>query len=154
MSWIPKGLEQDGYQTWDGEPVTREAPFGAAIVVYRRTEQGPEFLLLHRNAEGPDYEGDWAWGAPSGARFPGENIDDCARRELLEETGLNVPLIRCESIPEWCVYIAEVESAEGIILSPEHDRYEWRPESTMCHGVGPAIVREQLRAAAEFIREQ
>ena len=34
-----------------------------------------EFLLLHRVAPGgPDYEGEWAWTPPAGARQPREDL--------------------------------------------------------------------------------
>src|SRR5690606_39527961 len=79
-------------KTWDGLPVSREKPYGATVVVYRRVGERYLYLILHRKHEGPDYEGDWAWGPPAGCRLPGEPIDDCACRELWEETGLRLPL--------------------------------------------------------------
>ena len=78
--------------TWDGKPVASEAPFGAAIVVYRRGPEGLEFLILHRAYDDADFEGDWAWTPPSGARYPAESIKACAARELVEETGLALKL--------------------------------------------------------------
>ncbi len=83
-------------------------PHGASVVVYRRTAVGTEFLMLHRAHSGPDYEGDWAWTPPAGVRLPGEPIDDCARRELWEETGfeLTITPTRCGSAT-WPTYIAE-----------------------------------------------
>ncbi|MGD2155597.1 MAG: NUDIX hydrolase [Anaerolineales bacterium] len=38
------------------------------------------------------YVGDWSWTPPSGARYPGEPIEDCAWRELKEETGVVIDL--------------------------------------------------------------
>jgi len=49
-----------------------EPPFGALIVVYRRTQEATEFLVLHRAHAGPEFQGDWAWGPPSGMREPGD----------------------------------------------------------------------------------
>lgn len=47
--------------TWDGEPVSRERPHGATVVVTSRALQGRRYLLLHRAHEGgPAREGDWA----------------------------------------------------------------------------------------------
>lgn len=79
--------------TWDGLPVAPERPFACAIVVWRAVGGRREFLLLHRLAPGgPGFEGEWAWTPPSGARQPGEEPDEAAARELLEEIGLALPL--------------------------------------------------------------
>ena len=77
--------------TWDGLPISEEPPFGATVVVYRHNGARLEILLLHRAHHGPDYVGDWAWTPPAGSRLPDEPIEACARRELLEETGLDLP---------------------------------------------------------------
>jgi 8-oxo-dGTP diphosphatase len=60
-----------------GAVLRREAPDG-----------GWEVLVVHR----PGYD-DWTF--PKGKRDPGESDEDCARREVEEETGL-----RCELGPE------------------------------------------------------
>lgn len=152
MTRIADNFEMDEYQTWDGEPVSREAPFGISVVVFRRAGDDLEFLLLHRKSEGPDYEGDWAWGPPSGARYPGEDIDACAARELQEETGIALPLTPVETdTPEWLTFVVEVDPTTEVILSPEHDRYVWVGPENLTGGVAPEIVCEQLRAAARTI---
>ncbi|MGH2371606.1 MAG: NUDIX domain-containing protein, partial [Chloroflexota bacterium] len=94
--------------TWDGLPISDEVPHGATVVVFRRLTGGTEFLLLHRAHNGPAYEGDWAWTPPSGARFPGEPIAVCARRELREEAGLELDVVPADcGTPSWQVYVAE-----------------------------------------------
>ena len=112
--------------TWDGEPISPDPPFGAAVIVYRFGQDSVEFLILHRSIEGPDYEGDWAWTPPSGARFPGEGIDDCATRELREETGLELTPRRTRfGSEDWPVYAAEAKAVDRVQLGVEHDRCEW-----------------------------
>jgi len=85
-----------------------------------------EFLLLHRAHQGPDYEGEWAWTPPSGARHRGESIEACAQRELKEETGLDLAI---EPVPggpaDWPIFRAEVVGDVEIALSAEHDRWQW-----------------------------
>jgi 8-oxo-dGTP pyrophosphatase MutT (NUDIX family) len=114
-------------RTWDGLPISSEAPYGAMIVVYRRRERQREYLLLHNGHDGPQEAGDWVWGPPSGARWPGEPIDACAARELCEETGLQLALRPPSAVgaAAWLVYTAEAPADAAITLSEEHDRFAW-----------------------------
>lgn len=112
--------------TWEGLPISPDAPFGTSIIVYRRAAQGVEFLILHRAHDGPAYEGEWAWTPPSGARLPDEPVDECARRELWEETGLTLPIHATKrGLESWAIYFAEADDYTTITLDAEHDRYAW-----------------------------
>ena len=112
--------------TWDGKPIDPKPPFGASIIVYRQKAGQREFLILHRAHQGVDYEGDWAWTPPSGARHPGEPIDVCAARELQEEVGLQLPLQTTKFGRVWAVFYAEIGPDDQVeLIDPEHDRYEW-----------------------------
>jgi 8-oxo-dGTP pyrophosphatase MutT (NUDIX family) len=112
--------------TWDRLPVSPEPPYGTTVVVFRRAADGPELLLLHRAHEGPDYEGDWAWTPQAGARLPGEPIEACARRELLEEAGLDLEVTPTGlGSADWPVFVVEVAPETPVTLDAEHDRYEW-----------------------------
>src|SRR5687768_10625687 len=112
--------------TWDGLPIADDPPHGASVIVYRRTDSGLEFLVLHRAHHGPDYEGDWAWCPPSGARFPGEAVKACARRELEEESGLHLaPIPTAFGSEEWEVFMAHAPADAAVVLSAEHDRFAW-----------------------------
>lgn len=136
-------------KTWDGLPVSREKPYGATVVVYRRVGDRYLYLILHRKHEGPDYEGDWAWGPPAGCRLPGEPIDDCACRELWEETGLRLPLSDAGyGSEDWRVYMAEAPAGAIVTLSPEHDRYLWLPAEEAAARCLPPLVADQIRHVA------
>jgi hypothetical protein len=119
------GPEQ--FTTWDGEPVSREPPHGATVVVATRAPGGWRCLLLHRGHHGPSWDGDWAWTPPSGSRKPGEDLTACAVRELGEETGLDAtprPVVTKEV--EWAVFSLEVPwDVEITVDGTEHDRFEW-----------------------------
>ncbi|MCC6455453.1 MAG: NUDIX domain-containing protein [Caldilineaceae bacterium] len=139
--------------TWDGLPISPEAPFGALIVVYRRGVAGVELLVLHRTHNGPTYEGDWAWTPPSGARLPNEPIDACARRELLEETGLTLPLQATgQGLDSWAVYTAEATPDSAIVLDAEHDRFEWVKLDVALARCLPEPVAQSIRTVAGLLR--
>jgi dATP pyrophosphohydrolase len=130
-------------------------PAGAVVMVYRRTEGGGfEYLLLHRADSGAEYEGDWAWTTPSGGLEPGETIDECAARELLEETGLRLACsLDCADEAAWPVYVAEAPRDCAVCLSHEHDRFEWLTLDQALPRVLPEVVCAQLqRAGAKLER--
>lgn len=154
MSMSAEYSPGDSERTWDGQPVTKEPPFGATVVVYRWANGQPEFLVLHRGHAGADFEGDWAWGPPSGCRYPGEPVDHCALRELTEETGLRLLPHRVETESnDWYVYLAESLASPEIQLSAEHDRHLWLEAARAVARVSPEIVRAQLVTAARRLRE-
>lgn len=140
--------------TWDGQRRAEDPPYGATIVVYRLNRSVPEFLLLHRGQSGPDFEGDWAWTPPAGARLPGEKISDCAKRELKEEAGLTgEPEETLFGSREWAAYSLEVGADVRVTLhDTEHDRYEWVALKTAEALCSPEIVMETIRRVAAQVK--
>lgn len=61
-----------------------------SVVVTR----GPDVLVVHRS-ERPEEPDDGDWVLPGGRPRAGESMTSCARREALEETGLDVVVRRC-----------------------------------------------------------
>ena len=100
-----------------------------------------EFLLLHRHHNGPEYEGDWAWTSPSGARLPGEPILAGAVRELYEETGLSGCVLRPVDLSgPWAIFATDVPDSATVVLDPEHDRYEWVTPAAAVQRLAPDPV--------------
>jgi len=104
---------------------------GAAILVVDEQEC---ILLLKRSDSG-------CWGPPGGAAEPGERVENAARRETLEETGLvigEMVLFGVFSGPELyykypngdevynvaIVYLSRSFNGE-VILNEEHTEYGW-----------------------------
>jgi 8-oxo-dGTP pyrophosphatase MutT (NUDIX family) len=102
----------------------KDLPLGVLVVVVRDGARGSkEFLVLHDTGEG---DGDWAWGPPRGARAESETADECAVRELREETGLSLPVSPTDLGSDVCpVYIAEASGQVAVQLSDEHDEFAW-----------------------------
>jgi 8-oxo-dGTP diphosphatase len=71
-----------------GYDPSRFPPFAVTVdIVILTMAEGALHLLLVRRGEAP-YEGMWA--IPGGFKRPAETLDEAARRELVEETGVDV----------------------------------------------------------------
>jgi 8-oxo-dGTP pyrophosphatase MutT (NUDIX family) len=139
-------------------PIARERPFAVAIIVWRAAPGEREFLLLHRLAPGgADYEGEWAWTPPAGARQPGEAPDAAAARELTEETGLALPLTPvpdASSSDDVVLYVAEASLDSDIVLDDEHDRFLWLPLGEALPKCQPPTVATGLASAGDRIERR
>lgn len=158
LAQAPRDFDPERTHRWvridAGERVIGDAwrQAGAAVIVWRRSERGPEVLLLHQSARGPDYEGDWAWYSPGGSLDPGETVEECAARELFEETGLDLPLTRVASagLPV-ATFTCEAREEHEIILSDEHDRFDWVTFDEACARCRPEKVVLTLRGARGYM---
>ena len=99
-------------------------------------DNGKELLLLHRNKKPNDvHEGKWI--SVGGKLEAGETPDECARREILEETHFTVTEMDFKGMitfPEftpghdWYTYVFKVTGFEGELISDEESRegtLEW-----------------------------
>ena len=124
--------------------------FGAAVVVWRRgPDGGREWLVLRRRyAAGPE----WRWTPPSGLRERGESHDECALRELLEETGLELEVARtpCGS-DDWPVYAAGAPARAQVRIDQEHDDFAWLPLEEAVGRCLPQLVADQLVCVAAWL---
>jgi 8-oxo-dGTP pyrophosphatase MutT (NUDIX family) len=138
----------------DGLPIAGDEPMGASVVVWRRRDDDLEVLLLHRAHEGPDYEGDWAWTVPAGARFPGEPVEECAQRELHEEAGIEAQPVPTGCGPDgWPVFVLEVDdNVEVRVDDMEHDRHAWVSAEEAIDRCLPSVVSDGIACALQVIR--
>jgi 8-oxo-dGTP pyrophosphatase MutT (NUDIX family) len=131
-------------------------PKGCAVIVWRAGEYSREYLVLHRRTpHGADYEGDWAWTPPSGAREPDEHIDDTATRELREEAGLELPVTRIAGGNEdWPAYAAEAPPDAEILLNEEHDRFRWLSAEEAERVCLPMLVGRSIRETDAWLQSE
>jgi len=105
-------------------------PFSLSVKVLIHDEQGRCLVLRRSSASSHNA---MKWDFPGGKTDPGESLDAAARRETLEETGLEIELTRVagagesESNKNRIAYLfLEARIVRGKIrLSSEHDAYAW-----------------------------
>ncbi|EKB52509.1 NUDIX hydrolase [Streptococcus iniae] len=101
-------------------------------------DNGEALLLLHRNKKENDvHEGKWI--SVGGKLDPGETPEECAIREIYEETHLTVKEVAFKGIitfPEftpnldWYTYVFKVTAFEGELIADQDCRegtLEWVP---------------------------
>ena len=99
------------------------------LVVRAGTDGKTQVLLVHR----PRYDD---WSLPKGKCDPGESFEDCARREVHEETGLRVELgdplpevhyrdhkDRAKVVRYWVM--RPMDPAQRFVPNDEVDEMEW-----------------------------
>ncbi|SRR5581483_3166068 len=112
----------------------RAESFGG--VVHRKLPEGPlEVIIVGRRDPG-------IWGLPKGTPNPGESMEETAKREVREETGVEVEIERkIDVIEYWFVraaidtrfhkfvhfYLMRPIGGDTSLHDHEHDFVEWLP---------------------------
>ena len=117
----------------------REGDFrkGIFFVVYHLEDRNPKFLIQKRKLHWKGYE------FPKGGIESGEFEEECVKREIFEETGLNIKKLKNHHLSgkylyrkalkdrpnvigqTWKLYSAEVGKGNVEIDPKEHSSYEW-----------------------------
>lgn len=139
------------------EPTAYKRPESVLVVVYNDQDE----VLLLRRVQPAGF-----WQSVTGSLEWGESAGAAARRELFEETGLDLPVEACGRTnrfpirPEWrsryapavtenseTVYRVAVAGRPAIRLNPaEHDASEWVPRQAAAARVFSWTNREAIRA--------
>lgn len=107
--------------------VNKKIDFGVKAFIIR----DGKFLVMHNNGEKRDL-----WELPGGRMQFGENAEQTLKREMMEETGLEVNLTKI--LDTWDRLAGDDYQVTGIIclcsakegqvvISDEHDSYQWLP---------------------------
>ena len=116
----------------DAMPIDKDAgAFGRAAGIMFLTNEGK--VLLIRRGDGGDYPQTWA--VPGGHQNKGETLEDCARRECFEETGIKYDgkLEVLFDDGQFRTYIAKNVEQQKVRLNDESTGYDW------CHVDNPPM---------------
>jgi 8-oxo-dGTP pyrophosphatase MutT (NUDIX family) len=118
---------------------------------------GKEFLLLRNNSKDPSHGGDF-WFTVTGSVEADESIEDAVRREVKEETNLNVAEIldlKWGSVYSWGGedhsennFLAFVKK-EKVVLNEEHVDYEWLNLNDFIKKINWDLNKEELKKVLE-----
>jgi len=161
-------------------PVKRTKKFkretSAGIILFREKNGEREYLLLHyiptsENREALDkaktHKFRESWGFPKGHVENGESIEDAARREVKEETGIaSIRLLpgfnekihyffRSDDtlISKDVIYfLAQVPGDAEVKISWEHSGHEWLPLEKMLSRLTHKNDRDVLQKADDFLK--
>ena len=115
--------------------MARSNEVSAGLLVYRRGTDGPEYLLAHPGGPYWARKDAGSWTIPKGLVEGGHDLLATARREFLEETGLNlegpfVPLARVRQKSGKTVHAFAVEAAPDLSAFRSNSfELEWPPRS-------------------------
>jgi 8-oxo-dGTP diphosphatase len=110
--------------------LTAEKAWGlAAYALLQNSED--KYLLLRRSSDSKTNPG--RWEPPGGKIEPGELLDEALRREVFEETNLQIIVRRLLGAIEFelpaikvvCLIMEGRPISGDIRLSSEHDAYQW-----------------------------
>jgi len=108
----------------DAMPIDKDAgALGRAAGIMFLTNDGK--VLLIRRGDGGDYPQTWA--VPGGHQNKGETLEDCARRECFEETGIKYDgkLEVLFDDGQFRTYIAKNVEQQKVRLNDESTGYDW-----------------------------
>lgn len=121
----------------------------AAVIVWRYTVEGRDYLVLHRRGAPP--EGDGAWSMPAGSCDDHRKLRDCAAEALHAQTGLVLALSPVEAPVEFPVFSARADADAVVSLGPDYDDHAWVSVDDALARCRPARVAETYRAVDRWI---
>ena len=118
---------------------------------------GERFLLLRNNSKDPAHGGDY-WFTVTGSVESNESIEDAVKREVKEETNLDVSEIfdlKWGSIYSWGGkdhsennFLAFVKKGK-VILNEKHSKYEWLDIDKFIEKINWDLNKEELKKVLE-----
>lgn len=135
--------------------IVQKVVAGVAVV------DGNKILIIQRAPDEDSLPNIWEF--PSGKKEPLEKVEDAARRECKEETGLNVKIGRVVGVFNFgwekeneirdateIVFLAKPAGNTNVILSDEHQNHAWVTKDEID---GYDASRETKRIAFEVLSD-
>jgi len=136
-----------------------EKAVSAGGVVVREGDTGPEVVICGRDSDG-------VWGLPKGTLDAGESLEEAAVREVSEETGLQVEIVKKIGVVEyWFVwegvrihkwvhhYLMRTTGGNTADHDAEYERVEWLPVETALRTLTFGNDKRMVRLAQAAIKE-
>ncbi len=110
-----------------------------ATLCYVQDKKTNSTLMIHRVKKENDYH-HGKWNGLGGKFEPGESPEECAVREIKEESGLNVKSIKMkgfitfpifDGIEDWHVFVFVVDDYDGEQIDSSEGNLEWVPNEKL-----------------------
>lgn len=141
------GVPQEVGKEFVGDETPIEPQAGRSAGILFKTRDG-EMLFMHRG-DGGDFPR--TWGFPGGHTEGEETQEQAARREALEETGLNYegPLRQIHDDGQFATFLACIEEKFPVTLCDESTGYTWATRNTLPQPAHPGTAAAICIAHAE-----
>ncbi len=110
-----------------------------ATLCYVQDKKTNSTLMLHRVKKENDYH-HGKWNGLGGKFEPGESPEECAVREVKEESGLNAKSIKMkgfitfpifDGIEDWYVFLFVIDDYDGEKIDSNEGNLEWIPNEEL-----------------------
>jgi len=110
-----------------------------ATLCYVQDKKTNSTLMLHRVKKENDYH-HGKWNGLGGKFEPGESPEECAVREIKEESGLNVKSIKMkgfitfpifDGIEDWHVFVFVIDDFDGELIDSNEGHLGWIPNGEL-----------------------
>lgn len=110
-----------------------------ATLCYVQDKKTNSTLMLHRIKKENDYHRG-KWNGLGGKFESGESPEECAAREIKEESGLNAKSIKMkgfitfpifDGIEDWHVFLFVIDDYDGELIDSNEGKLEWIPNEKL-----------------------